>query len=305
MDDQSSKNLLMSLVNGLNGTPGLEKAYEQQPINKFITKYHSHNKYFYLINEGNAINFINNGVVGSYITLVQAETILCIHDLLTKKQTNKMHELNEKERKNVAKQWLHYREINETANPISTIIKNAITNYLSFFSVEKDELHLFTQQLANDTDIVDRNNYTGHVTASAFILSANKKKFLIIYNKHLNLWLLPGGHAKESDISEVWRVAYQKVVEEIGLKNIYLHQWHNKFLAPIDINTHYIPENKTTGEPGHYHHDLRYVFLLSGKANFRLDKQQIGDIQWRPIDEYLEFFLPKQAQNKIRSLLLR
>jgi len=32
-------------------------------------------------------------------------------------------------------------------------------------------------------------------------------------------------------------------------------------MIPIDIDTHYIPENKKKDERQHFHHDFRYIFI--------------------------------------------
>lgn len=67
--------------------------------------------YFYLMLNGNAINFKHEGVVGPAIQLLQGEVIACVNKLLSDNDSSRagVHELNTKDREQVANAWLdHY-----------------------------------------------------------------------------------------------------------------------------------------------------------------------------------------------------
>jgi hypothetical protein len=58
--------------------------------------------------------------------------------------------------------------------------------------------------------------------------------------------------------------AKREAIEETGIENIELFNWHNdNNFIPIDIDTHYIPENPKKQEKEHFHHDFRYIFILN------------------------------------------
>jgi len=84
----------------------LEKIYAKQEITTHITKYYNENNYFYLVNKGNAVNFIHGAVVGSSIFLVQAEILLCVLELSQKKCHNGIQELQCEKRDDIAEKWL-------------------------------------------------------------------------------------------------------------------------------------------------------------------------------------------------------
>jgi len=92
----------------------------------------------------------------------------------------------------------------------------------------------------------------GHFTASAFILSPDSSRLLLILHGKLGLWLQPGGHVENEDASIV-AAATREVLEETGLDAVDLVRD-----APIDLDIHMIPARKET--PAHEHFDVRFLF---------------------------------------------
>lgn len=89
----------------------LEENFSKIEINKYTTKYSYGNKSIYLLNQWNAVNFINNAVVGSFIYLVQAEIIHGIFELLSKKKSlekNKIELIENAEKSYIANLWLKH-----------------------------------------------------------------------------------------------------------------------------------------------------------------------------------------------------
>lgn len=90
----------------------LEKEYEIEEILPHIFKYSNHNNYFYLIQKGNAVNFINNAVMGDFIYLTKSEMIVDANLYVKTEKENfvldssKLLETNEETRKKISKIWL-------------------------------------------------------------------------------------------------------------------------------------------------------------------------------------------------------
>lgn len=104
---------------------------------------------------------------------------------------------------------------------------------------------------ANGHSSFERNNDLGHVTSSAFIVSPDRKKTLLMHHKKLDRWLQPGGHCDGE--TDTLASAKREAHEETGLtKLIRIGSF------PFDIDIHEIPARKD--EPAHLHHDIRYLF---------------------------------------------
>lgn len=86
----------------------LESNYGKTRISEYVYKYHKDDHHFYLVNEGNTINFIHGTTVGDFILLVQAELLVSANRLLNKSHKRGLQELGEKDRKIICDLWLEY-----------------------------------------------------------------------------------------------------------------------------------------------------------------------------------------------------
>jgi 8-oxo-dGTP pyrophosphatase MutT (NUDIX family) len=116
------------------------------------------------------------------------------------------------------------------------------------------------QELLRHGDSACQRNFfqPGHFTASAFILSPNRRELLLILHAKLDLWLQPGGHIEAEDLSPL-AAARREAHEEVGIEELTLLR---EGLFDIDIHT--IP--KRLQEPEHKHFDLRYLFQAPSRA---------------------------------------
>lgn len=96
----------------------------------------------------------------------------------------------------------------------------------------------------------NRETLTGHVTASAWILSPDRLSTLLTHHKKLGRWLQLGGHI-ENDRS-IQDAAIREASEESGISNIRLLD-----RRLFDIDVHLIPAGKSG--PEHYHYDFRFA----------------------------------------------
>lgn len=53
----------------------LGNKYSAESVSKYIKKYEKNGHYFFIANDGNAVNFIHGAVVDDFILLVQKEVI--------------------------------------------------------------------------------------------------------------------------------------------------------------------------------------------------------------------------------------
>jgi 8-oxo-dGTP pyrophosphatase MutT (NUDIX family) len=102
----------------------------------------------------------------------------------------------------------------------------------------------------------------GHITGSAWILSADRRRALLTHHGKLDRWLQLGGHADGE-----WRVeevALREAREESGMTR-FDYMPINGCLLPLDVDVHIIPARYDTSgqliEDAHEHHDVRFLLV--------------------------------------------
>ena len=88
----------------------LDKEYEIEEVVHYIFKYGNENNYFYLVQNGNAVDFIHHAVMYDFIYLVMSEMIVAAQALKDNKvnytEDKKILELDDTTRAKIAEIWL-------------------------------------------------------------------------------------------------------------------------------------------------------------------------------------------------------
>jgi adenosylhomocysteinase len=84
--------------------------YSAMKISEHVERFEGEENYFYLLNGGNAINFLHNAAVGSFIYLVQSELIAGFQQLSTETvpATGQVEESPPAVRKKLAEKWIKH-----------------------------------------------------------------------------------------------------------------------------------------------------------------------------------------------------
>lgn len=179
-------------------------------------------------------------------------------------------------------------------------IHDITKKYFTLFPQDKENLIAFVEQLSQDTNLFDRKNFKGHVVANALVLNSQHEVLTVFHNK-LQMYLQPGGHIDLADIS-ILNASIRELVEETGISDVIVDEWHNISGIPIFIESHLIPENKKKNEEAHYHHDFMYIFKTNN-TDIHLQLDEISDFKWIPISTVLtenpESFIGKAIQKMI------
>ena len=136
------------------------------------------------------------------------------------------------------------------------------------------------------TDCFERTCRPGHVTGSAWVLSHDRAKCLLVHHAKLDRWLQPGGHADGE--SEIEQVALREVREETGLTELTLSTVEG-VLVPLDLDVHLIPARVKNGklvEDAHEHHDVRFLVVAAPDQPIALSEES-HDLGWFTRDEVL------------------
>ena len=127
----------------------------------------------------------------------------------------------------------------------------------------------------------ERRCLPGHVTGSAFVVSPDGQRVLLVHHRKLGRWLQPGGHA-DGD-SDVAQVALREAREETGLRALTFLGPHGRGGEPfpVDVDVHAIPARP--GEPSHEHHDVRFLLVAAAGEATRVSEESHA-VQWCPLD---------------------
>lgn len=132
----------------------------------------------------------------------------------------------------------------------------------------------------SNADCFRRTCLPGHVTASAFIVSADRSRFLLTHHRKLGRWLQLGGHADGEPFAHL--VALREAREESGMSS-FTFALPGSLLVPADVDVHLIPARKD--EPEHWHHDVRFVLVAAPGQDLAISGESV-DLRWFPRAEF-------------------
>lgn len=128
-------------------------------------------------------------------------------------------------------------------------------------------------------DCFERNCWAGHVTASAWLLSPDGRRFLLTHHRKLGRWLQLGGHT-DGDPDPV-AAALREAREESGLDDLRF-AYAADAPVPIDLDVHPIPARGA--EPAHDHHDIRFVLVAAPGQTIAVSDES-NALEWFEMDE--------------------
>lgn len=125
------------------------------------------------------------------------------------------------------------------------------------------------------SDCFERTCVPGHITASAWIVSAESRRVLLTHHRKLDRWLQLGGHTDGE--SDVLAAALREAEEESGMVGF---EPLPRGVDPVllDVDVHRIPARGS--EPAHEHHDLRFLLEVSEQQAIERQVEESMAIRW-------------------------
>lgn len=156
-----------------------------------------------------------------------------------------------------------------------------------------------------ESELCNRRNFTGHITASGLIVNLNTGKVLLLSHKALGKWLPPGGHVEKDDNS-LPEASLREILEETGISADLLIPINTEGGTHycVEINSHPIPFNASKNEDAHYHHDFRFLFGYRGNTDIVIDSDESLDYKWISLDDdYMDKRLCDYGISLLKELL--
>ena len=149
------------------------------------------------------------------------------------------------------------------------ILKRLIRNYACLYPDESAPPKML--EYMKNSDCFSNDNYRGHFTGSAWVISPNKEQILMNHHKNLGKWLQLGGHADGE--KDLLTVAVREAKEESGIQNF-------RVLSTeiFDVDIHEIPERKN--QPAHRHYDVRFLLEADPLRNKIVISNESYDVAW-------------------------
>ncbi|MBD13997.1 MAG: NUDIX hydrolase [Planctomycetaceae bacterium] len=163
-----------------------------------------------------------------------------------------------------------------------------LRRYSSRYPDEAEMLARIRHLVESAPDCFQRTCRPGHITGSAWVLSHDRTKCLLLHHRKLDRWLQPGGHADGQ--TEIQQVALREAEEESGLTQLAL-LGDCQDLVPLDIDVHKIPARfdaaSNMTEDAHEHHDIRFLVVAGANQELVLSEES-HDLRWFTNQEVLQ-----------------
>lgn len=150
--------------------------------------------------------------------------------------------------------------------------------------------------LRSPGDVLSRSHFEpGHFTASAFVLSPDGSRLLLISHPKLGRWLQPGGHIEPED-KDCEAAARREVREETGVGELAVLG-----SGIFDVDVHEIPARPK--ESAHRHFDVRYAFIASTEQLAVSDEvDEVKAARWVELNRVVELNPEESLVRCVRRL---
>jgi 8-oxo-dGTP pyrophosphatase MutT (NUDIX family) len=155
--------------------------------------------------------------------------------------------------------------------PLLSLLRQHLSNSANRLDSNEEAMTKATITFVEQhADCFERSLLEGHVTGSAWIVSPDRQRVVLIHHRKLDRWFQPGGHADGDP--DVAAVAFREAQEETGLTSI-------RLVAPtiFDVDIHPIPARGNVTE--HLHYDIRFLFEADDNESFG-EIEEVNDIRW-------------------------
>ena len=158
-----------------------------------------------------------------------------------------------------------------------------IAKYLPKNEQEKADQAEILKWFSSGEELFTRKNASAHLTASAWVVSPDRKLVLMVYHNLYDSWSWLGGHA-DGDY-DLLRVAEKEAREESGITGLIPLSREPISLEILTVSGH---EKRGAYVPCHLHLNLTYLFQADPAVPLRTKPDENSGVAWIPVEEISE-----------------
>ena len=155
-----------------------------------------------------------------------------------------------------------------------------IESYAPFNEQEQQDKAQILAFLRSGTQLLTRDNPTVHLTASAWVVSPDRKQVIMVYHNLYRSWSWMGGHA-DGD-SDLLRVAKKEVMEECGLTELRIVSPDIFSLEILSVAGH---EKRGQYVSSHLHLNATYLFEADPTQPLRIKPDENSAVGWVNVED--------------------
>lgn len=144
---------------------------------------------------------------------------------------------------------------------------------------ERDQQELLNW-LTECPNVFERSSIAAHMTASAWVVSPDRKKVLMVYHNLYDSWSWMGGHADGE--TDLLAVAKREVMEECGLTQVKVLSDDIFSLEVLSVDGH-IKHGKYVST--HLHLNVTYLFEADPTAPIFMKPDENSGVAWFTTEE--------------------
>lgn len=158
-----------------------------------------------------------------------------------------------------------------------------IERYVPFNEQEERDRTLLLELLESGQELHTRENGVCHLTASAWVVSPDRRRVLMCYHSIYDSWSWLGGHADgERDLAPV---ALREVREESGLAHVRLVSPEIYSLEVLTVDGH---EKRGAYVSSHLHLNVTYLVEADPAEPLHIKADENSGLAWFGLEEAIE-----------------
>ena len=159
-------------------------------------------------------------------------------------------------------------------------LKQQVEAFVPCNEQEERDRTLLLNWLGSGQNILTRDNEVAHLTASAWVVSPDRKQVLMAHHNLYNSWAWLGGHA-DGD-SDLLRVAMREAIEESGIESVRPVSPSIFSLEILCVEGH---EKRGRYVPCHLHLNVTYLLEADPALPLRHKEDENSAVAWIAAEE--------------------